>query len=99
MLAILFFAYTTFRFICEIKEVRIGFIEFILGNKPNSKKVKKSKEIFNGSLEDKPIYLKETQETEVVDAAEATKEEILSTDSENNYEEIEQKESESDFEE
>lgn len=54
-IAILFFAYTTFRFVCEIKGAKIGFIELILGNEKPVPKVKKSKEIFNGSLEDKPV--------------------------------------------
>ncbi len=52
-IAILFFAYTVFRYICEMKNIKFGFIEMLLGNgKPN--KQKKAKELSNGCLEDKP---------------------------------------------
>ncbi|MBR2969982.1 MAG: hypothetical protein IKC49_02895 [Clostridia bacterium] len=51
--AIIFFAYTVFRFICEMKNIKIGFIEILLGN-GKANKIKKAKELSNGCLEDKP---------------------------------------------
>ena len=55
-LGILFLAYICFRFITEIKNIRISFIEVMLGNEKRVRKEKKkSKEISNGSLEEKPI--------------------------------------------
>lgn len=54
--AILFFAYLVFKVICEIKGLRFGIIEFILGNSKKSPKQKKAKELSNGSLEDKPNH-------------------------------------------
>lgn len=52
--AVLFFAYTMFRFICESKNVRFKFVEFLLGNRTKDSEPKKAKEISNGCLEDKP---------------------------------------------
>ncbi len=56
VLGLLFLAYLAFRFITESKNIRISFVEILLGNeKPNKeKKEKKSKELSNGSLEEKP---------------------------------------------
>lgn len=51
ILGIFFFAYIVFRFIIEVKQIRLSFVENILGN---TKKVKKSKELENGSLSQKP---------------------------------------------
>lgn len=60
-LGIFFLAYIIFRFICEIKNVKLGFIECLLGNgekKPKQPKQKKAKkELENGSLEDKPTKI------------------------------------------
>ena len=56
-ISILFFAYIAFRFITEYIGKKIGFVEFILGNKSSSAKVQKekvNKELENGSLEEKP---------------------------------------------
>lgn len=53
-LGLIFFAYTTFRLILELKNIKIKFIEIMLGNEKLSKKAKKSKEVSNGSLEEKP---------------------------------------------
>ena len=53
-LGMLFFAYIAFRFICEVKNKRIKFIEIMLGNEKRSVKVKKTKELSNGCLEEKP---------------------------------------------
>ena len=71
-LGLLFLAYICFRFITEIKNIRIGFIEIMLGNQQRVKKEKKkSKEISNGSLEEKPINqnqedIKNEEETTVI---------------------------------
>ena len=61
-LALLCFAYTVFRLITEIKDIRIGFVEFILGNSSRSVKTKKAKELANGCLEDKPNNHKTEEE-------------------------------------
>ncbi len=53
-IALLCFAYTVFRLLMEIKEIKIGFVEFILGNPTREVKPKKAKELTNGCLEDKP---------------------------------------------
>ena len=54
-LGIFFLAYIGFRFVTESKNIRISFVEILLGNKVNKeKKEKKSKELANGSLEEKP---------------------------------------------
>lgn len=50
----LFLAYVAFRFICEVKDKKIKFIEIMLGNEKRSIKAKKAKEVSNGSLEEKP---------------------------------------------
>lgn len=67
-LALLFLGYIAFRFIAESKNIRINFIEVILGNEKisKSKKEKKSKEFSNGSLEEKPNNLEETSEEETI---------------------------------
>lgn len=64
VLGIIFLCYTMFRFITEYKEVKIGFVEFILGNGKTTKTQKKAKEITNGTLEEKPNNLKEEIKTE-----------------------------------
>lgn len=52
---ILFFAYIMFRLFAELKGLKVGFIEAMLGsNKTNTNKPKKAKELENGSLEEKP---------------------------------------------
>jgi hypothetical protein len=65
--------YIAFRFITESKNVKIGFVETILGNK-QSKKEKKSKELSNGSLEEKPNNI-EKQEIETEEESNPTIEE------------------------
>lgn len=60
--SILFFAYTTFRIILEQKNIKLAFVEFILGNTPKTSQKKKSKELINGSLEEKPNTKKEDTE-------------------------------------
>lgn len=74
-LGILYFCYTIFRFITEIKEVKIGFIEFILGNGKPTKQQKKAKELTNGTLEEKPNNKKE-------EPSQPVEEEIVSTEEE-----------------
>jgi len=59
IIGIFFFAYISFRFITEFKGVKIGFIEFMLGNEKPVKKHKKDKELANGTLEEKPNSKKE----------------------------------------
>ncbi len=53
-LGMLYFVYVAFRFATEYLGKKIKFIEIILGNEKRSPKVKKAKEISNGSLEEKP---------------------------------------------
>lgn len=53
---ILMAGYLAFRFICEIKGVKFGFVEMLLGNEKRVPKQKKAKELSNGSLEDKPNH-------------------------------------------
>ena len=59
---LLLLVYTMFRFITEYKEIKIGFVEFILGNSKVAKQQKKAKELTNGTLEDKPNRNKELEE-------------------------------------
>lgn len=53
-ISLLFFAYVVFRFIMEMKDIRVRFVEIILGNASRKPKVRKAKELTNGCLEDKP---------------------------------------------
>ena len=53
-IGLLYVAYIAFRFITEYKDIKIGFVEFILGNKKITKQPKKAKELTNGTLEEKP---------------------------------------------
>ena len=64
IVALLYFAYTAFRFIYEACNLRFGFIETILGNGGNRKvkQAKTRKEFANGSLEDKPNNMRKTTE-------------------------------------
>lgn len=68
-IGILFFAYIAFRFITEYLGKELGFVEFILGNrKINSvSKEKKSKELENGSLEEKPNNKQNDVQPEIVE--------------------------------
>ena len=52
-LALLFLGYTIFRLVCEINGKKVAFVEALLGGKP-AKKERQSKELSNGSLDDKP---------------------------------------------
>ena len=54
MLGFIFFIYTAFRFILELKNIKLKFIEVMLGNDKFTAKPKKTKEVSNGSLEEKP---------------------------------------------
>ena len=54
LLGFIYFVYTAFRFVLELKNIRIKFIEVMLGNEKFSTKPKKAKEVTNGSLEEKP---------------------------------------------
>jgi len=73
-ISILFFAYIAFRFITEYLGKKVGFVEFILGNKSNSTKVQKekvNKELENGSLEEKPNkIIEDTEENAEEDVVE-----------------------------
>ena len=54
---IVFFIYTMFRFLIDLKEIKLSFIETMLGNNKGERKEKKekqAKELSNGSLEEKP---------------------------------------------
>lgn len=68
LLALIFLIYILFRFFTETKNVRVNFVETMLGNNAKEKKEKKSKELTNGSLEDKPNRVKEESEvTETIE--------------------------------
>lgn len=54
LLGMLFFAYIAFRFITEFKNIRVRFVEIMLGNEKKTVKHKKAKELANGCLEEKP---------------------------------------------
>lgn len=79
-----FLAYTIFRLICEIKNVRIGFVEVILGNQKPQKKERTSKELSNGSLADKP---KKSAEPDLDEEVEDQVIEITTPDEQENEEE------------
>ena len=53
-ISLLVFAYVIFRYITEMKNVKITFVEIILGNEKPVKRIKTNKDLSNGSLEDKP---------------------------------------------
>lgn len=74
VLGILFFIYIIFRLITEIKGIKVGFVEIMLGNNKRTKKIKTAKELSNGSLEEKPNK-KHSAENEV-----QTEENIIITD-------------------
>lgn len=54
ILALIYLVYVIFRFILDLKDIKVGFIETMLGNKERTKKIKTAKELSNGSLEEKP---------------------------------------------
>ena len=60
-LGILLLVYVCFRFTTDFLGKRIKFIEIMLGNEKRAPKVKKVKEVTNGSLEDKPGNIKHVQ--------------------------------------
>lgn len=75
--------YMMFRLFIELKNIRLKFIEVILGNEKISRKPKRAKEFTNGSLEDKPgsvngttveIVSEEEKESEVVEIKENSEE-------------------------
>lgn len=66
VLGMLFFIYLSFRFVTEMKNIRIKFIEIILGNEKRTTKIKKAKEISNGCLEEKPNKQNFSQDDEIV---------------------------------
>jgi len=65
-LGFLFLAYLYVRFIFEMKDKKIKFVEIMLGNEKRQVKVKtkKAKELSNGSLEDKPNKKQENTENQ-----------------------------------
>lgn len=54
ILALVYLIYIVFRFLTDLKDIKIGFVEKMLGNQERTKKIKTAKELSNGSLEDKP---------------------------------------------
>lgn len=82
--AFVFLGYTIFRLICEIKNVRIGFVEVILGNQKIQKKERTAKELENGSLADKP---KKDEEPDLDEESEDQVIEITTPDEQDNNEE------------
>lgn len=67
-LGILFLAYLGFRFVTESKNIRIRFVEILLGNEKTfkNKKEKKSKEFSNGSLEEKPVNSTSSEDENII---------------------------------
>ena len=53
-LGLIFLCYVFMRLFTDLKGVKIGFIEVMLGNEKRNKTPKKAKELTNGSLEEKP---------------------------------------------
>jgi len=80
-ISLLCFADTVFRFICELRDIKISFIEIMLGNKPRDTKQKKAKELANGCLEDKPRNAHTIHE-DVDNSEEDPSEEIIIEDEE-----------------
>jgi len=76
VIGLLYFAYIAFRFITEYKGLKLGFVEFILGNKKDNAqvKIKQAKELENGCLEEKPNnihdYEDDEPETDEVESSE-----------------------------
>ncbi len=54
LVALFVLVYTMFRFYSESKGMRVNFVESMLGGNTREKKEKKSKELINGALEEKP---------------------------------------------
>ena len=54
ILSLVYLIYIVFRFLTDLKDIKIGFVEKMLGNQERTKKIKTAKELSNGSLEDKP---------------------------------------------
>lgn len=54
LLGLIFFIYIVFRLITEVKGVKVAFVEAMLGHKKGERKIKKAKELTNGSLMEKP---------------------------------------------
>lgn len=87
-IGLLFLCYVFMRLFTDLKGVKIGFIEIMLGNEKRNKTPKKAKELTNGSLEEKPNKKQEeksekdlnkdeseeVKETEVLDESEITEE-------------------------
>ena len=81
--AIVFFAYTIFRLFAELKGIKFGFIETILGNNKAERRAKKAREFANGSLEEKPSKLVvESDDEEIIVGDETEKETINQQESE-----------------
>ncbi len=59
---LLFLIYVFVRFFTDLKGVKLGFVEVMLGNEKREKKPKKAKEFTNGSLEEKPNHKSENEE-------------------------------------
>lgn len=62
ILGMFFLAYIYFRFLMEIQNKKIKFIEILLGNEKRTPKQKKAKELSNGCLEEKPNCKQENVE-------------------------------------
>lgn len=71
-LAIFLLVYTMFRFLTEIKNVKISFVECLLGNSKGKKKARKTKELSNGSLEEKPNKTAPSETTEQLEQDDPT---------------------------
>ena len=70
LLGLLLLIWLLFRFLTEYQNVRIHFVEVLLGNEKRVKKDKKhkpSKELSNGSLAQKPNTIIEDEEIEIID--------------------------------
>ena len=71
LFGLLFMVYVGFRFALELLNKRFSFIEIMLGNEKLNHKQKKTKEVSNGSLEDKPNNkTEEESETIIIETEE-----------------------------
>ena len=72
IIGIIYCAYLSIRFAFELTNKKIGFIEAMLGNKTSTPKAKRTKEVSNGCLEEKPNNkpAEEVEETKTEPASE-----------------------------
>ena len=81
-LGLIFLCYVFMRLFTDLKGVKIGFIEVMLGNEKRNKTPKKAKELTNGSLEEKPNKKQEekTEEKSEKDLNQSESEDVKGTE-------------------